>query len=124
MEDSRRCGTHVPRYALMITDNATDALLLSQLTYWLTDNRGHPPRREKGIPCRWAAQTSTELGRQLCRTVDEIDKSLTRLKRKGFIQWKKKMFNGKLHRHIWLIWDQIAQSYEEVKENYNDMLLG
>ena len=63
MDESRRIGTHVPRYALMITDNATDALLLSQLTYWLTDNRRQLPKPGKGIPCKWAAQTSTELGR-------------------------------------------------------------
>ena len=104
MTSDHRKGTLVPRYALMITNNAADALVLAQLVYWLSDERGHPPKQEKGIPCKWTALTSTELGQQLCRTEDEVDKALRRLNKQGFIQWKNKIFSGKLHRHIWLDW--------------------
>lgn len=113
-EDDR--GPRVPVWLLLITDNATDALVLAQLKYWLTEDRGHPPFWKKGLPCKWVALTSTGLGSQLARTQDEIDKSLNRLKEQGFVEWKNRVFKGKLHRHIWLKWGQIAKAYNQAKE--------
>jgi hypothetical protein len=114
-------GPVVHRYVLMITDNATDGLLLSQLIYWLSKST-HLPLWEESIPCKWTAQTSSELGQQLALSEDQVDKSLTRLKKRGFVQWKRKIFGGKLHRYIWLRWDRIAQAYNETKGVNSDRM--
>jgi len=108
-------GTHVKKYVLLITGNASDALTLAQVMYWI-DSNGKNPSWKRNIPCKWTALTSKELGQQLCRTENEIEKSLKRLQKAGFVEWRTKLFGGSRKRHIWINWDQIANAYKNAKE--------
>ena len=108
-------GTFVPKYVLSITGNAADALTLAQILYWMRKS-GKRPRPEKDLYFTWNALSSKELGEQLCRTEDEIEKSLKRLKTSGLIDWKTKKFGGFRKRHIWVNWEKIASKYQKVKE--------
>jgi hypothetical protein len=112
-------GTHVPKYVLSITRNAADALTLSQLLYWI-GRLGNKPRLDKKLFYKWNALSSKELGEQLCRTEDEIEKSLKRLKSSGLIDWKTKMFGGSRKRHIWIHWEKIASEYQKERVKRND----
>ncbi len=113
-EDEER-GTHVPKYVLSITRNAADALTLSQIRYWINLS-GHDPIPHKKLFYKWTALTSKELGKQLYRTEDEIEKSLKRLKTSGLIDWKIKMFGGFRKRHIWVNWEKIASEYQKARK--------
>lgn len=117
-EDKKR-GTHVPKYVLSITRNAADALTLSQLLYWI-GRLGNKPRLDKKLFYKWNALSSKELGEQLCRTEDEIEKSLNRLKSSGLIDWKTKMFGGSRKRHIWINWEKIASEFQKGGMKRND----
>ncbi|EDL59805.1 hypothetical protein [Gimesia maris] len=107
-------GTYVPKYVMSITRNATDALTLSQILYWIKLS-GYDPRPDKKLFYKWNASSSKELGKQLYRTEDEIEKSLKRLKSSGLIDWKTKMFGGSRKRHIWIIWEKIASEYQKAR---------
>lgn len=117
-EDEER-GTYVPKYVLSITGNAADALTLSQILYWIKLS-GYDPRPDKNLFYKWNALSSKELGKQLYRTEDEIEKSLKRLKSSGLINWKTKMFGGSRKRHIWINWEKIASEYQKEGVKKND----
>lgn len=117
-EDETR-GTFVPKYVLSITGNAADAQTLSQILFWINLS-GHAPNPSKQLFYKWNALSSKELGEQLCRTEDEIEKSLKRLKSTGFIDWKTKMFGGSRKRHIWINWEKIACEFQKGGMKRND----
>ena len=112
-------GTHIPKYALRIIDNSTDALVFSQLSYWLQKG-GHKPHVNRGLNYRWVAKSATDLGRELHRPEDMMSKSLCRLRKQGFIAWENRKFGGVKQRHISIMWDKVHLAYKQVTSELSD----
>jgi len=102
-------GTLVSKWLLRVASNSTDALVLSQLVYWL--DRGNKPNPKRGLQHKWVAKSATDLAVELVRKKDDVDHSLRRLKQAGLIDWVNRKFGGVRQRHIWIPWANVQKAY-------------
>ena len=114
----RARGTHVPKWVLRLIANSTDALVFSQLYYWL--DRGNKPQPKRGLLMTWVAKSAVDLAQELHRTENEVVRSYMRLRKRGFIDWKNRKFGGKKQRHISIMWNKVQLAYEQVKQELFD----
>ena len=93
-------GPHIPSWMFQITGNLKDSTVLAQLAYWTDPDHAHPPNRRRRLPKPWTAKSSQDLAAEVYCTTCEVDKILSRLRKKRLVAWCTRKFGGKRKRHI------------------------
>ena len=105
----------MPKWLLRILSNTTDALVFSQLVYWL-ERSNKKPNLDRDLQRRWVAKTASDLATELHRSLNEIDHSLRRLRESDLIEWESRKFGGVKQRHISIKWEKVHLAYLKATE--------
>ena len=92
-------------WAILATSNEEQAVVLSQLAYYVTGQRGtHSIGADptRGLPHTSTARSAKVLAEETGQTEAGVDHVLRALQSAGLIDWRQKLFGGLKTRHIWL----------------------